>query len=233
MSKSVDLEILAALQRERQPTSRKLFFAVALGVFVFLILGLGLPLIVSIKLGLAWWLSVALWSLTASIALFYFLSGTLRVEVPGYWTPLARLKTLVAMSSLTLIQLVTCPHLTFLDMESKLSIPIFEHLMMFYMSFGSHRLCEFLCGVTFSLMAGVLALLILQRTTSVRGLPMAPFLGLSALALLPLFCHQWLAGSFASHAGFWLLGSIVGLSFSLGLTQVVLLVRKLKTEERS
>lgn len=133
-----------------------------------------------------------------------------RLEVRSYFSYWGWAKILIAMSIITMLEVLLCPELASLSGLPNPLSSISDKVTHIFMDAGGMKLCMFLCGVIFS-GAGTLVSLIFVRK-SIRGInfkEVFKILGIVLLGQTPVLALQAFNAGSQIYLLYWLTGSII------------------------
>lgn len=145
-----------------------------------------------------------------------------RLAVRGYWSLWVFAKLLIAMTLISAVQLVICPHFAFMGANSSNPFAIFGSVTEKYMQWGGMNGCMFLCGFTFSLIGSALGFSLVRRHFSFsqkRDLGMVLFIAL--LSESPIIILQLQNSHSREMLLFWLGGSFIAFALTTFLLKVI------------
>lgn len=210
-STNVKDSILLALQEEKESgLTRTIKIAKFLSAVSIPVVGL-LWFSFRGELNLFWLVALVVWLGIAIFAAVSYWKPQPRIEVPGFWTSWMYAKLLTLFLLISAIQLLICPHLAMIEPSPYFSVTIFETLQTAFMTWGGMAACMFFCGLSFSALATLAALLLMRRATKGSRSPVLfKIAGLAILAQLPIVILQISDPHLRSYFLLWLLGSFIG-----------------------
>lgn len=210
ISQNLVSAIEGALKEEREPKAKRFIKIGISTVVATTLLTLPLALLFREQLGWAWQMAAVVWLFCFMVGFSLYFYPQPRLTVPGYWSPVIFARILIGMTSLTGIQILLCPSFVFLD--SSLGWTPFAPITERFMVWGGMKACMFSCGLIFSGLGAIVTFIsvrkVLSRSASKDLIRAA---GLAFLTQAPVIGVQVVDESLRPFAGYWGVGSALGL----------------------
>lgn len=222
-STDVKNSILLALEEEKQSPSQRVLKVLKM------LLAISIPVIGVLwfsfrgQFNIFWLFSLLLWLGIVSFAIYSYWKPQPRLQVRGFWTSWVYSKILILFLLISALQLLICPHLAMIAPSPYFSIDVFEPLQSMFMAWGGMAACMFFCGLSFSALATLIALVLMRRATEGMRLPtLFKIGGLAVVAQLPVVVLQLSDAHLRSHFSLWLLGCFIGVLSVAALLSIAL-----------
>jgi hypothetical protein len=227
ISDKLQSAIIKSLEEEKKPKARQLTKVLLLGSAVTFILACILFGIYSNHINAVWYIACAFgWVLLLTGFYLYFYPEP-KIAVRGLWNKWVIAKVLLAMTVISALELVICPHFAFVHMQVP-GLAIFENLTSHYMAVGGMAGCMFLCGLTFSGIAALFSFLFISKTLSGSSLrSFLPVAGIALLAQLPVMILQLAEHHLRPYFIFWLIGSAMAIFMIAYLVRFIFSLRRI------
>jgi hypothetical protein len=221
MSDALQSAIVKSLEAEKVSPYKRMFKVVLTASLVLVVLACLLGFFFQESFSPAWGIACLFsWALLL-IGFYLYFYPQPRIAVRGFWSKWVIAKVLVAMTVISALELIICPHFAFVHMDTP-GLGLFEGITSQYMAVGGMAGCMFLCGLTFSGIAALFSFLFISKTLSGSNLKaFLPIAGIALIAQLPIMILQLSEHHLRAYFIFWLIGSAAGILIVAFLIQRV------------